>query len=331
MTDQSLPLITIIIPIGPGRSYKTVMDSIRNLDYPKEKIEVIIAEGRQPARQRNEAIKVAKGSILFFFDDDVILNHDIIKRMLSLYYNPQITMAGGPNLTPETDSFLQKCFGYGMSRFFATAQMSSRYKSSGREREATEKELICCNVSGRATVLRNNLFNETLWPCEENELFNRLQSQGYKLIFDPQSIVFHSRRPSLWKFVKQNFGYGRGRVEQLWIQPSTFEFIFLAPPVFTLYTAGLLTSLVFRWLPSHYAVLFSVPFMAYCAINVSVSLWTAIAVKKPVSFFVLPFIFFFVHIPYGLGMIYSVFHRFFRRKKPCLDVKLNWINMTETS
>jgi hypothetical protein len=30
-------------------------------------------------------------------------------------------------------------------------------------------------------------------------------------------------------------------------------------------------------------------------------------------------------------MIYSVFHRFFRRKKPCLDVKLNWINMTETS
>jgi succinoglycan biosynthesis protein ExoA len=329
MADQTLPFITIIIPVGPNRSCKTVLDSIRNLDYPKEKMEVIIAEGRQPARQRNEAIKIAKGSLLYFFDDDVILKPDIIKRMLGFYKNPEITMVGGPNLTPETDSFLQKCFGYSMSSFFATAQMSSRYKSAGHEREATEKNLICCNVSGQAMVLRNNLFNETLWPCEENELLNRLHSKGYKFIFDPQSIVYHSRRSSLGKFIKQNFGYGRGRVEQLLIQPSTFEFIFLTPPLFVFYLMSLGIGFVSRAFPMSFLLPFSIPFFAYCTINIFVSLWTACAAKKAMAFPLLPSIFFLIHIPYGLGMIYGFFHHFFNHKKPCLDVKLRWIDITK--
>ena len=322
------PLVSIIIPIGPGRSYQTVLDSILRLDYPKEKIEVIIAEGKQPARQRNEAIKVAKGAVLFFFDDDVILKPDIINRMLQLYANPAISMVGGPNLTPETDSFLQKCFGYCMSSFFATAQMCSRYKATGQEREATEKNLICCNVSGQAEVLKNNLFNETLWPCEENELFNRLQRKGHKFIFDPHSIVYHSRRPSIRKFTKQNFGYGRGRLEQLWIQPSSFELLFLAPPLFTAYVATLLMYAIFQLLPGPLLFLFSVPLLAYGAINIFVSLWTAIAEKKPKAFALLPFIFLLVHIPYGAGMIYGLFNRFFGKRKPCKAVALNWVDLT---
>ena len=305
------------------------MDSIRRLDYPLEKIEVIVAEGTQPARQRNEAIKVAKGSILFFFDDDVVIDPNIIKRMLQFYDDPAITMVGGPNLTPATDSFLQKCFGYCMSSFFATAQMSSRYKSCGHERTGTEKNLICCNVSGRAAIVRDNLFNETLWPCEENELFNRLQQKGHTLIFDPHSIVYHTRRHSLLKFAKQNFGYGRGRVEQLLIQPSTFEPLFLAPPLFTLYSLSLLIVPLFQQLWGRYLVFYSIPMMVYLFITLLLSLWTAISEKKVKAFFVLPFIYFLVHIPYGLGMMYGLFHRMWSKSKPCREVKLTWIDLAK--
>jgi succinoglycan biosynthesis protein ExoA len=326
MNDQSFPFVSIIIPIGPGRSYSTVLNSIHLLDYPLDKIELIVAEGKQPARQRNEAIKVAKGSILFFFDDDVVINPDIIKRMLQFYNNPAITMVGGPNLTPETDSFLQKCFGYCMSSFFATAQMSSRYKSTGQERPGTEKNLICCNVSGRAAIMRDNLFNETLWPCEENELFNRLQQKGHTFIFDPHAIVYHSRRPSIRKFARQNFGYGRGRVEQILIQPSTFGPLFLAPPLFALYSLSLLIAPLIPPNQGRYMIFYSIPMMAYLMITLLLSIGTAISEKKAKVVLVLPFIFFLVHIPYGMGMIYGLFHRIWGKSKPCMEVKLNWID-----
>jgi cellulose synthase/poly-beta-1,6-N-acetylglucosamine synthase-like glycosyltransferase len=329
MNDQNLPLVSIIIPIGPGRSYETVLHSIYKLDYPLEKVEVIITEGKQPARQRNEAIKVAKGSIVFFFDDDVVINPDIIKRMLKFYDDPSTSMVGGPNLTPETDSFLQKCFGYCMSSFFATAQMSSRYKSSGHERRGTEKNLICCNVSGRSSILRENLFNETLWPCEENELFNRLQKKGHSFIFDPHSIVYHSRRPSLRKFARQNFGYGRGGIEQILLQPSTFDPLFLTPSLFTLYTLSLPIIAVIPGTWERWFALYSAPMGIYFAISLAIALMTAVSKRNIKIFFLLPYIFFLVHIPYGMGMIYGLFHRLWGKRAMCKEIKLNWIDLSK--
>jgi succinoglycan biosynthesis protein ExoA len=328
MTDDALPLITIIIPIGPGYSFSTVLDSIKKVDYPMDKIEIIVAEGKQPAKQRNEAIAVARGSILFFFDDDVILKPDIIKRMLAFYKNPEIFVVGGPNLTPDTDSFLQKCFGYVMSSFFATAQMSTRYKSAGREREATEKNLILCNLSGKADCFKENLFNETLYPAEENELFNRLQSKGCKFIYDPHSIVYHSRRPSLWKFAKQNFGYGRGRIEQLWLQPITFDPLFLTPMIFTFYLGALFYCLSVKSFPSGVTLIFSIPFLFYCGIDVAISFFTAISQRVIKSIFLVPFLFPLVHVSYGIGMIYGFFGCLFGKKKPPVKVELKHIDVS---
>ncbi len=292
-------------------------------------MEIIVAEGKQPAKQRNEAIAIARGSILFFFDDDVILKPDIIKRMLHFYKDSGISIVGGPNLTPDTDSFLQKCFGYVMSSFFATAQMSTRYKSSGHEREATEKNLILCNLSGKADCFKQNPFNETLWPAEENELFNRLHSKGFKFIYDPQSIVYHSRRPSIWKFAKQNFGYGRGRIEQIWLQPSTFEPLFLIPMFFTLY-AGILPFCLFMHRMSPQSVFFCCgPLLLYCAIDIAISLWTAVTKRSLKSFLYIPFLFPLVHIPYGLGMLYGFIRCCIGKKMPSMNVVLKRIDLTK--
>jgi succinoglycan biosynthesis protein ExoA len=327
MNDQSLPLITIIIPIGPGYSCDTVLNSIKHVDYPFDKIEIIVAEGKQPAKQRNEAIAMARGSILFFFDDDVILKPDIIKRMLAFYQNQEISIVGGPNLTPDSDSFLQKCFGFVMSNFFATAQMSTRYKSTGRQREATEKNLIRCNLSGKADCFKQNPFNETLWPAEENELFNRLHMKGFKFIYDPQSIVYHSRRPSIRKFAKQNFGYGRGRIEQIWLQPSTFELLFFTPLFFTLYMGLLACCLLTRCLSPALSLVFSLPLLFYCAVDLGVSFRTAIVEKKITTVLLIPFLFPLVHIPYGIGMLYGFFRCLFGKKKPSMKVVLKNIDL----
>ena len=321
------PLITIIIPVGSGYPFDVVLKSIKKVDYPVDKIEVLVVEGKQPAKQRNEAIKIAKGEIIFFFDDDVIVKKDIIKRMLKYFDDKLVAVVGGPNLTPPSDNFLQKCFGYVMGSFLGAAQMSNRYKASGKVREATEKDLILCNLSGKTDILKKNLFNEKLWPNEENELFNRLRKQRFKLIYDPSAIVYHSRRPTIKKFIKQNFGYGRGRAEQIIIQPTYIEPLFLFPTLFTIYFVTLIFLISFFIIPLNYKIILFLPIIIYSLVTILFSFISAYTNKNILSFFILPFIFPLVHIPYGLGMLYGFINNVFFKKTFNKKIKIQNIKI----
>ena len=309
MPSARFPFISIVVPYGAGRGYQTVLQSIRLMDYPRDRMELIVIEGQLPARQRNMGIAKAKGEFIFFFDDDVTHYPDIIKRMLKFYDDPAVAIVGGPNLTPPSDSFLQKCFGCVMSSYFATASMSARYKPKGGIRTTNEKELILCNLSGRAAVLKEHQLNEHLYPAEENEWFNRIRNAGYKLIYDPESISFHSRRPTIIKFIKQNFGYGRGRMEMFLIQPSAFELLFLVPSFFALYLLSLPCVLHVPSLALDFKAAVLVPGLLYCFFDVAASIIAGIKGRNFPAIAVLPFLFPLAHIPYGFGMIWGLFKR----------------------
>ena len=324
---SDLPFISIIVPYGPGMSYQTVLESIRKVDYPRDLMEFIVAEGKQPARQRNKAVEMAKGKFVFFFDDDVIVEKDTIRRMLSFYGEDEVAMVGGPNLTPSTDTFLQKCFGYVLSSYFATAKMSNRYKSGGEPRGATEKDLILCNLSSRTSILRKFPFDEDQWPAEEVELFNWVVEEGHKLIYDPDAIVYHSRRPTLYRFAKQNFGYGRGRMELFLKRPGDFEFVFLIPAIFTLYAMAFPFLSLSRAMSGLAISLLSVPMFAYVVITLLVSMHISLREKSLPTFLVIPFLFPFAHLPYGLGTIYGFFKKFFGKRLINKDVKTQHVEI----
>jgi cellulose synthase/poly-beta-1,6-N-acetylglucosamine synthase-like glycosyltransferase len=321
MDHKSTPLVSIIIPFGPGYSYDMVLNSIKKVDYPLDKIEVITVEGRQPAHQRNEAVKIAEGEYVFYFDDDVVIAPDIIKKAIQHFEDTSVAAVGGPNLTLPADSFLQQCFGHVMASFFGTAQMSSRYKCNGKVRDATEKELILCNLAGRTEVFRKNLFDERLWPNEENELFNRLRNQKYRLIYNPECIVYHSRRPTVRKFCKQNFGYGRGRVEMTIIQPWSMEPVFLVPLLFTLYLFSLPVLTWFLHKPALFIYL--TPIIFYAALDAVVSALISLRIRSILAIPLLPVLFPLTHISYGSGMIYGFMKHFRGLSHRDLSVKVS--------
>lgn len=319
----SITKITIIIPVGPNRSTETIIKSLNKLGYPKEDIEILVVEGIQPAKQRNEAIAKANGEILFFFDDDVTVGPDTIKKMLRYYEDNKVAVVGGPNLTPSSDFFLQKCFGYAMESSFGAAGMRNRYKATGRAREATEKDLILCNLSARKSVLeKEGAFIESLYPNEENELFNRLQTKKYKLIYEPEAIVYHSRRSSVKAFIKQNFNYGRGRMEQTLIQPSSFKTLFAIPAIFTFYLF---------LIPVIKSELYLLPLFLYMALSFAATVKILWARKNPKLLPVLPWIFFLIHVPYGLGFIYGLFNRHNGKNKKNTRIKIKEVQLSEVS
>jgi len=205
--------ISVIIPSEDGSKHLPALECLRNVKYQENKIEIILAIGDCPSCQRNQAVKTAKGDILYFLNKDSKVAPDIFNIAMDVFNRDEnIAGAGGPDLTPKDNSFMQQLFGYAMSSYFAHGKMRARYSQIGKERAADEKELILSNLAiKRDILLRSGGFNEKLYPNEENELINRISKMGYKFIYSPDIKVYRNRRGALFAFVRQLYKYGRGR------------------------------------------------------------------------------------------------------------------------
>ena len=241
--SDALPFVSIIVPTRPGQAEIPAVTAARALDYPKDKLEIIVARGKQPAVQRNAAIRAARGELIYFLDDDSRAQPDNLRRALTHFNAPQVKMLGGPNLCPPEAPPLEQIFAVVLSSWLAVVSSRARYESVGAVRESSEKELILCNMMARRdALLELGGFDESLYPNEENALMDDLQKRGAKLIYDPQFIVHRHPRPTLRAFCKMLFTYGRGRAEQFRLHPSPGSALNFVPPLFCIYliTAPLL-------------------------------------------------------------------------------------------
>lgn len=214
MNDNINITVSIIIPVRPG-GIVCAVERLCSADYPGGSIEVLVAEGCSPSRQRNRAVAMAKGELVYFLDDDSLVDSGFLQRAVAQFKEPRVAAVGGPSLTPPDDTFFQRTAGLVLSSPFGGGGARNRYRRAGKARSSSERELILCNL-----VFRRQLFlacgglDERLYPNEENELMDRLVAQGWLLIHDPELAVFRSQRPDYRSFVRQFLSYGTGRGEQ---------------------------------------------------------------------------------------------------------------------
>lgn len=290
------PLVSIIVPVKPGKLV-SALECVKWLDYPGDRIEVFVSEGTQPSKQRNEAAKKATGDILYFLDDDSCPVPDALKRMVGHFDDENVAVVGGPSITPDGDTVLQRSFGAALGSFLGGFSIRNRYRSVGTSRESSESELILCNLAFRRDrFLEEGGLNENLYPNEENELMNRLKDKGYKLIHDPGAYVLRSQRKTLKAFIRQMLNYGRGRAEQTLALPSSFKSSHIVPTMFLLY---LLSTLIFR------NPFYLLPLVCYLLINLSSSAWSSLKQREWKFISILPTVYFLMHICYGAGMIWG--------------------------
>lgn len=231
--ENELPRVTIIVPTKPGQVLIKSVEAARRLDYPHEKIEVIIARGRQPSIQRNRALHEASGEIIYFLDDDAEPTPDALRCAVEHFRDAKVQMVGGPNLCPPGAPFLEQVFAVVLGSWIAFGPSRARYACVGKTRATSEKELILCHLlARRAPVLALAGFDESLYPNEENALMDELQKRGGKLIYDPDVVVYRRPRPTLKSFCKMLMTYGRGRAEQFRLHPSFGSALNFVPPVF---------------------------------------------------------------------------------------------------
>ncbi len=309
--DNELPRVTIIVPTKPGQTEIKSVEAARRLDYPKDKLEILVARGRQPAIQRNRALREATGDIIYFLDDDSQPAPDALRRAVEHFRDPQVQMVGGPNVCPPEAPFLEQVFAVGLASWIAFGPSRARYDQVGAVRSSSEKELILCNLlARRTTTLELGGFDEALYPNEENALMDALQKRGGKLIYDPDVVAMRRPRPTLQAFCKMLLTYGRGRAEQFRLHPTPGSVMNFVPPLFVLYLALQLILLNFTTYferPALFLLLMA-PALAYwpALLLQTLASMPRFGVGRSIAAFPLLFT---THVLYGLGFWRGLFTR----------------------
>lgn len=290
------PTVSIIIPVKPGGEVLS-LTRLREVDYPADRLEVLVAEGCRPSRQRNRAAVQAAGELLFFLDDDSLVSPLFLRHAVEHFADPRVAVVGGPSLTPLTDSPLQRAIGLALASPFGGGGARNRYRRVGAARPTSERELILCNLAFRRQVfIDQGGLDERLYPNEENELLDRLAAAGWRFIHDPELAVRRSQRPTWRAFCRQFFGYGRGRGEQTRIG-GIRSWIDFAPALLLLYL--LTTPVLFR-------PLYLLPAACYLGLVLAAALAATLRARLPGAFPRLCLLFPLLHLCYGAGIIKGV-------------------------
>ncbi len=235
---NTIPSISIIIPTYNRRdSLKESLLSLIYLHYPKNKYEVIVVddgscdgtekmlaemqnilpysllvnrlkEKRGPATAKNLGMKIAKGEIFVFTDDDCLFEKGWLCAILDPFRFNKVGIVGGPDRTPEVAPFFSKCTGYLFTSFIGTGGLRrgerfrfGRYYPKG------------CNMAIlRKTIDKVGGFDEQLYPGEDIELGYRIEKEGYQIKYEPKAFVWHKRRDTLSVFLRKVFKIGYTRV-----------------------------------------------------------------------------------------------------------------------
>lgn len=221
-----LPKVSIVIP-GYNCS-KTIGQTIvacLNQNYPKDLVEVIFVddgsiddtknivrkfpvkyirqENSGPARARNRGWREAGGELILFTDADCRPDEDWIFSLVKNFEDSGITAVGGSYGISNPQNFLASCIHAEI--LWRHKKMSSEVKALGSYNLALPKKVLQ-ELGG---------FDETYLTAsgEDNDLCYRIIKKGYKLVFAPQTLVYHRHPERLFPYLKHQFRHGFWRVK----------------------------------------------------------------------------------------------------------------------
>lgn len=252
--------VSIIIPlVGINDYFLESYPHLLNLDYKNYEIIVlpdnpvsqdfpdikIIPTGKvSPAVKRDVGAENAKGELLFFLDDDSYPEKDWINKALPYFDDPSVGAIGGPAITPLNDSFLQKVSG----AVFLTkvgGGIPERYYPTGKTKEIDDWPSV--NLIVRKDMFTKiGGFKSEYWPGEDTKLCLEMIKEGGIILYAPDVIVWHHRRPGLLRHLKQvgNYGLHRGFFVKRYPETS-FKLLYFIPTLFVLYLVLFIISLLF--------------------------------------------------------------------------------------
>lgn len=194
----------------------------------------VIQSSAGPAEKRDLGAKIASGQYLAFLDDDSYPSQNWLKNCLPALNNSKIASVCGPGVTPQSDSNLQKVSGWVSSTKIGMAGNTFRF--------TPEKKRFVDDYPSMNLIIKKKDFEKIkgfdskYWPGEDTKLcLDITKKLNKKILYLPEVLVFHHRKPVFKNHLLQNGRYGLHRGYFAKILPETsFRFSYFIPSLFTL-------------------------------------------------------------------------------------------------
>jgi len=201
-SSKYLPTVSLIITAyNEEKSIKKKIENSLSLDYPKEKIEIIIASDGSTDKTNqiikkykqirfldlkrmgknnalNQTFKIANNEILVFSDANSILKKDAIKRLIRNFYDSKVGGVCGKLKYINPVNNLNKA-----------DHLYWKYENFLKDKESKINSLV--TVNGSFFAIRKKIFKK-LFPdsAADLELPFEIFEQNLRTIFEPSAITF---------------------------------------------------------------------------------------------------------------------------------------------
>ncbi len=323
------PFVSVIVPCrNEAASLGRCLLSILGADYPRDRMEVIVADGmsddgsrrsldalaQNDARVRvidnparitpvalNRAIEAARGDFILRVDAHSTIAPNYISTLIDfLTENPAAWGAGGRMHTqPESTGIFSTPIAIVLTHRFGVG--NSTFRTDGTSTQQVDTVFNCCWP--REVFHRVGLFHEQLVRSQDIEMSSRIARGGGRLWLVPQAETTYFARTRFAAYLRHNFSNGVwSLVPAVYLGHLPVSWRHLVPLAFV--SALLLSTLIAAIVPSLHWLPLSVA-LPYIELNLSISIYTAWRHRQPALAPLLPITFAGLHLAYGAGSLWG--------------------------
>lgn len=318
------PFVSVVVGIRNEEKFiEECIESLLNLDYPKDSYEIIIVDGmstdktrdivqkypvklilnkkKNVAAARNLGVENARGELVAFTDGDCKVDPQWLKTLVhEMQASPDdVVCFGGPNLIFDTDPVFGRVVGYAQESFLGSG-------GSAQSKNSTKKHYVislpnCNAMYKKAAIKEVGGFDERFVVGQDGDLNYRIGKKGNKFLYIPNAQVLHHRRGTPKSFSVRMFKYGMWMAE-LFKKHGEFVRWYAFLPSIAVLSAVILLIASIKYSTSG-LILLALATVYFILVFIT-SIQVTYKMKSKYGLFAL-FIIPVQHVAYGLGFLYS--------------------------
>ena len=321
--------VSIICPLFNEEKFvEQCILSILEQDYPKDKLEVLLIDGRStdhtteivkrytekypfiklldnPDRvvpyALNKGLEVATGEVIMRIDGHCTYPTNYISELVRYLYELDADNVGGVwNTQPAKDTAICHTIALASSHPFGVGGSMHKIGAS----RIMETDTVPFGCYKREVFEKTGQFDTDLVRNQDDEFNGRLQNLGGKIFLIPQVIINYTARDSIRKMRHMYYQYGlyKPLVNKKLGSPATIRQFF---------PLGFLLGLFFGTIASCFSTtilkIFTASLLLYLFIGLVVGMMGAIRTRRVAVMPLMPYVFLNIHLSYGFGYLKGIF------------------------
>lgn len=232
---NELPFVSIIIPAyNEEKRIANAIEAVLKQTYPKDKMEIIVVDdcstdktceivsrysvklihhhkNKGPSAARNSGAKEATGEILAFTDADDKADKSWLTNIVKHYKKRDMgCVVGSSHITCNNRNWQQRILAELFICLRGDDVVKNVYNSKG---QMGSNKSIGTNITFRRDIFKEMKgYDENLLAGEEQDLVWGIEKAGYKIAFEPGSMVYIAPKDNFKKYIKQAYLYSKSGV-----------------------------------------------------------------------------------------------------------------------